>query len=235
MLAAGLSTDSMQRDDAGRVPQANVKGDCIMLRRLLLPMLATAALAGCATDYQYRNGNGDYYYGQPRVEYRYQGPGGYYGGYGFEYGYGGYGATYFYDRLGRLVYGYPGSYYGSPYYGGNGWYRPRPHQGHGDRNDHDDDAGNNHERPPPWRDLGRLQQRNQDENQNRYRDRDENGEARQPPIPRQESFSDETPRQQRPAPPASMNRERSESSSRMGGFIRGAVRPQGKHNAPPEE
>ena len=42
-----------------------------MLRNILLTAFAAATLAGCATDYAYRGGNGDYYYGQPRVEYRY--------------------------------------------------------------------------------------------------------------------------------------------------------------------
>jgi hypothetical protein len=197
-----------------------------MLRKLLLPMLATAALAGCATDYQYRNGNGDYYYGQPRVEYRNLGPGGYYGGFGLDYGYG---------RFGRLVYGYPGGYYGSPNYGGNGWYRPRPHRDHGDHDDHDRDdnppADNNHDRPPPWRDLGSLQQR--DENENGYRNRDDSQRPIRSPLP--QSYSEAPMRQQRSAPSAPMIRERSESSSRMGGFMGGAVRPQGKRNAPPEE
>ena len=31
-----------------------------MLRKFLLPALATALLAGCATDYTYRGGSGDY-------------------------------------------------------------------------------------------------------------------------------------------------------------------------------
>ncbi|MDI1252312.1 hypothetical protein [Thermomonas sp.] len=213
-----------------------------MLRKLLLPMLATAVLAGCATDYNYRNGNGDYYYGQPRVEYRNVGTNGYYGSFGLGYGSGGYGfeSSYYYDPFGRLVYGYPGGYYGSPYYGGNGWYRPRPHRGHGDRDDHDGDDndggnGNHSDRPPPWRDLGRLQQR--DEDQSGYRNRDDNGDYRQRPIrrPRQESLLEAPPRQQRPAPSAPVIRERSESSSRMGGFIGGAARTQGKRNTPPEE
>ncbi len=145
-------------------------GDRTMFRKLILPMLATAMLAGCATDYNYRGGNGDYYYGQPRVEYRYQGFGGfndgYYGGVGFGYGSAsfGYGPRAYYDPFGRLVYGYPGRYgYG------NGWYqqRPRTHREH-DRRDHDGrdqdghdghtrDDGNRHDRRPPWRNLGGLQ------------------------------------------------------------------------------
>lgn len=212
-----------------------------MLRKLLLPILATAALAGCATDYNYRGGNGDYYYGQPQVEYRDVGPGGFYGGFGLGYGYGGfgYGSSTYYDRFGRLVYGYPGSYgyYGSPYYRGNRWYRPRPHRGHGDHDDHDgNDENGNHEegthhdrRPPPWRDLGGLQQRDENENDGRNRN------DRQVRRPRSESFSEAPLRPQRPAAPAPMMRERSESSSRLGGFIGGAGHPRGKRTAPPEE
>lgn len=211
-----------------------------MLRRVLLTMLAAAAMAGCATDYNYRGGNGDYYYGQPRVEYRDVGPSGYYGGFGLGYGYGsygygygsygygshGFGATYYYDRFGRLVYGYPSGYYGSTYYGGNGWYGPRPHHGHGDQNDHPGDAneGNNHDRPAPWRDLGGLRQR------------DEDG-TRQRPMrqSRADAYSQAPIRPQISAPTAPMRRERSESSSRMGSFMGGVPRPEGKRKAPPEE
>lgn len=209
-----------------------------MLRKLLLPMLATAVLAGCATDYSYRNGNGDYYYGQPRVEYRQLGPSGFYGGYGLEFGYGryggsGYGPAYFYDRYGRLVYGYPGGYYGSPYYGGNGWYRPRPNHGHGEPNDHGGDANNpnRNDRPPPWRDLGGLQQR--DENKGGFRNRDD----RQRPMRRPSATSnpDASTRPQRSSAPAPVIRQRSEPSSRTGGFINRSSRPQGKRSAPPVE
>lgn len=125
-----------------------------MFRTILLSALAAATLAGCATDYSYRNGGGgDYYYGQPRIEYRYYGPQGFYGSYGYgSYGYGGY-AGYYHDRYGRLVYGNP--YYGYPYrYGGQWWYRPRPPHGHdGDHHDddHDDDRD---DRRPPWRNIG---------------------------------------------------------------------------------
>lgn len=209
-----------------------------MLRRLLLTMLATVAMAGCATDYNYRGGNGDYYYGQPRVEYRDLGPSGYYGGFGLGYGYGsygygsygygrhGFGATYYYDRFGRLVYGYPGGYYGSAYYGGNGWYGPRSPQDHGDQNDHDgdDNQANNHERPAPWRDLGRLWQRDEDGNRQQLMRKS-----------RPDSYSQAPIRQQSPAPTAPVMRERSGSSSRMSSFIGGVARPQGKRNAPPEE
>jgi len=93
-----------------------------MKRTAFLPLAASLAvlLAGCVSDYQYRQGNGDYYYGQPSVEYRDYGYGGYgYGGYGypggwsgrlgFGYGYGGYGYPY-------GGYGYPYGGYGYPWY-----------------------------------------------------------------------------------------------------------------------
>lgn len=202
-----------------------------MFRKLLLPMLATAALAGCATDYGYRNGNGDYYYGQPRVEYNY--PNGYFGEIGLGYGYGGFGASYYYDRFGRLVYGIPGGYYNSPYYGGNGWYRPRPHKGHGDRDHHDDDhrANNTDERPPPWRDLGGLQQRDQNESGDPNRDNRERPMRR----PRPASSQDAPMRPQRSAESAPVIRERGESSSRMGGFIDRATRNHSKHTPAQQE
>ncbi|MEO6228207.1 MAG: hypothetical protein ABIO61_10195 [Thermomonas sp.] len=197
-----------------------------MLRKLLLPILVTAAISGCATDYNYRGGNGDYYYGQPRVEYRTQGSSGYYGNFGY-----GYGGNYYYDRFGRVVYGAPGGYYGYPYYGGNGWYRPRPHRGHGDRDDHDTDdgPGDHQNRPPPWRDLGGLQ------------DRDENGDGapgqRQRPMRpgRPTTSSDALIRTQRTERSPPVIRERNESSSRMGGFIEGATRSRDKRNPTPQD
>lgn len=208
-----------------------------MLRRLLLPLLATAVLAGCATDYRYRGGHGDYYYGQPRVEYRYLGQSGYYGGFGLGYGGYGYGATYYYDRFGRLVYGYPGGYYGSTYYGGNNRYRPQ--RRHGDRDDHDDrhdrddrgDRGDHADRPPPWRDFGGLQRQGDNEGRNRNRD------AREQPMRRSRPASglDAPMRQQRSAPSAPTIRERSESPSRSGGFGNSAPRPRGRRNVPAEE
>ncbi len=154
--AAGLSTDSTRRTEAGKAPT----GDTTMLRKFLLPGLAVAALAGCATDYAYRGGNGDYYYGQPRVEYRYYGGYAPYGGY-LGYGYGG---GYYYDRYGRLVYASPfGGYYGYPYAQGGWWYSPRPGHGHhdhgGDDNDGDEHDGDRSDRPPPWRDIGGVQPR----------------------------------------------------------------------------
>lgn len=214
-----------------------------MLRKLLLPMLATAMLAGCATDYRYRGGNGDYYYGQPRVEYRNMGPGGFYGGIGIGsgiggYGYGsyggfGFGQAYYYDRYGRLIHGYPNGYFGSPYYGGNGWYRPRPNHGHGDHNDHDGDTNgaDRNDRRPPWRDLRGLQTRDPDENVERDR------EGRQRPMQRSQpgSSRDAPMRTQPQRESAPVMRERSGSSSRIGGFSGGATRPQGKRSEPPAE
>lgn len=219
----------MQQADAGPVLHEIATGDRIMLRKLLLPMLATAALAGCATGYQYRGGQGDYYYGQPQVEYRHSGPNGFYGDIGLGYGFGGYGygpgASYFYDRHGRLVYGYPGRYYGSPYYGRGGWYPPRPPRGH-------DDGDNRQERPPPWRDLGQLQQRVPDEGG--YRNPD--GRERQDRRARPESSRDAPMRTQRvPAPAVRERGERSQPSSRMGGFIGDASRSRGTRETRPEE
>ncbi len=192
-----------------------------MLRKLLLPMLATVALAGCATDYQYRGGQGDYYYGQPQVEYRNSGPSGFYGDIGYGYGMGGFGygigASYFYDRFGRLVYGYP-SRYGSPYYRRGGWYPPRPPRGHGhgDRDNQHGDGDNRQDRPPPWRDLGQMQPRDRDGQE--YRNR----EVREQQVqrPRQESYRDPPMRSQRAPATAPTMRERRESSPLMGGGAR---------------
>lgn len=89
-----------------------------MKRTGFLPLAAASVavlLAGCVSDYQYREGAGDYYYGQPSVEYRDYGDYGY-GGYGYPggwgasigYGYGGYGYPY-------GGYGYPYGGYGYPY------------------------------------------------------------------------------------------------------------------------
>lgn len=126
-----------------------------MFRNILLSALAAATLAGCATGYSYRNGNGgDYYYGQPRTEYRYHDPYGYYD----SYGYGAYAPGYYYDRYGRLVYGSFYGYYGyPPGYGSHWWYRPRPPQGHGgEHHDHGGDGhgGDRNDRRPPWRNFG---------------------------------------------------------------------------------
>ncbi len=100
-----------------------------MFRKILLPIAATALLAGCVTTapYGYRGGGqGDYYYGSPSTEYRYHGV---YPGYGSPY-YGPYRPGFY----GSLRYGYPGGYYGRPYYGHPYYgypyqrpiYRPRP-------------------------------------------------------------------------------------------------------------
>lgn len=98
-----------------------------MIRRLLVPLAATALLAGCVTSapYGYRgDGQGDYYYGAPTVEYRYHDM---YPGYGDPYygpyrpglsvwgGYGYYGRPYYGPYYGNPYYRYP--YYGNPYYG----------------------------------------------------------------------------------------------------------------------
>lgn len=124
-----------------------------MLRKLLLPAFAAAALAGCATDYAYRGGHGgDYYYGQPGVDYRYHDPYGY-------YGFGSYAPGYYYDRFGRLMWGYPYGHYGSPYGYGSWWYRSR-HDGRDHDHDHDHDGdhqgGDRNDRLPPWRNPGAL-------------------------------------------------------------------------------
>lgn len=169
-----------------------------MLRKLLLPMLATAVLAGCATDYRYRGGQGDYYYGQPHIEYRRSGAAGFYGdlGYGLGgFGYG-FGATFFYDRHGRLVYGSPGNYYGFPYYGRGHWYPHRPHRGNGDGRNQQGDGDKSQEVPPPWRDLGRYQQR--DSGDDIYRNREARERLDQPA--RSMSRRDAPMRAQRPSP-----------------------------------
>lgn len=205
-----------------------------MLRKLLIPMLVTVALAGCATDYRYNGGNGDYYYGSPQVEYRYLGPGGYYGGaygafgpygpgYG-GYGYGGYGygATYYYDAFGRLVYGYPGRYgYG------NTWYRVRPNRGHhgGTRDDGDVEVGESRQNaPPPWRNLGGLQQRN---GVNERNDDDRGQRAtEQRFLPNPISAPSRVRQRSVPVTPTAspMIRERSQFTPRLEGGSRGSGR-----------
>ena len=172
-----------------------------MLRKILLPALAIATLAGCATGYSYRGGSGDYYYGQPSVEYRY------YGGYGYGgIGNYGYGQGYYLDSFGRPVYGYPYGYYGGRYPSYPYGHGPRPSSGHG----HDGDHHGDHDGPPPqddhrpgnrppWRDIGRL------------RDRDDDGQDR----PRRLGQPEASPEMQRLAPRAQPSapamRERSES------------------------
>ena len=92
-----------------------------MIRKLLVPLIAAAALSGCASDYYHRgSGGGDYYYGSPAHSTYYGAPysslgygaGGWYGGVG--YGYNRYPPY-------RRHYGY-GGWGGSPYYGGLGYY-----------------------------------------------------------------------------------------------------------------
>jgi len=180
-----------------------------MLRNVLLSALAATTLAGCATDYAYRNGNGgDYYYGQPRVEYRYHDP----------YGYGGY----YYDGYGRLLYGSPFGFYGYPYGGyGSWWYRPRPHHGHGDHDQDQDDDGDQADRRPPWRDFGEMRPRpprtaNDDGEDARPRVRRQAMPRAMPmpmPAPRRESRMIESP-----MPRASNGT----GGSRMGRVIRNA-------------
>lgn len=196
-----------------------------MLRKILLPALAAAALAGCATDYAYRGGNGgDYYYGQPRVEYRYDMP---YGGYG---AYGNYGPRYFYDRYGRLVYGNPYAYYGygaygygAPYYGYPYGNRPRPP--HGGGHGHGNGGNNGHQPPPqeqanpdrkpPWRDFGGLvrppeRPMNPERNEVRPRGQEAGGD-RPLRLPQ---------RQERPATPTPSARGEGGGGSRLGRVIR---------------
>lgn len=181
-----------------------------MFRKLLLPALAIATLAGCATGYSYRDGSGDYYYGRPSVEYRHYGGIGYggYGGYGYG-GFGIFGGSYSLDVFGRPLYGYPYGYYGRPTFGYPYWHAPRPPhrpgQGHGGH-----DGGGHHGPPPahgdyrpgrkpPWRDLGRIHQRGEGEGIN----------------PRRAGQPDARPMTQRAPPPvrssAPVNRERRES------------------------
>jgi hypothetical protein len=101
-----------------------------MVRKFLLPALLASTLAGCATNYYYRDAGhgGGYYYGDPVVEYDYYGGYGY-GGYG--YGWYGYGWPPFYSSwYGYGHYGFPYSHWGDPYpyywpYYGDGYWNPR--------------------------------------------------------------------------------------------------------------
>jgi hypothetical protein len=114
------------------------------LRALVLPGLAGALLAGCATGYSYRSGPGDYYYGQPQVEYRD------YGMYGYGPGWGWYGAPYPYYWG-----GYPyGPYWGPPYWVHRHVVRPPtpitpPPPGHAPGPRPGDLTGDRTDRPPP--------------------------------------------------------------------------------------
>lgn len=107
-----------------------------MFRKLLVPLAASALLAGCITTapYGYQGDErGDYYYGSPSVDYRYDGYSGYGGGYP-GYGYPGYGngSSYYGPyRPGISIYGtygYPGYGYGGYGYGG---YSPYSGYGYG--------------------------------------------------------------------------------------------------------
>lgn len=173
-----------------------------MIRKLLLPAIAVATLAGCVTQPGYR----DVGYGHSRVEYRRIDP---YGAYGYP-----------------PVYGYYG-YYGSPYYGyPYGVYRPphppRPphgsgHDGHhggdhdGDHHDGDHpghaqppDPRDGDDRRPPWRNPRGMVERPRSD------DRDVRQPLRAPPV-----------RSQRE--PAPMPRVRSERApSAMGNAVRRA-------------
>lgn len=191
----------MDRHDAGGATQGN---EHAMTRKLLLlPAIAAALLAGCATyGYDYRGGGGgDYYYGAP----------GYYGndGYGYPYGYGGYGYPY--------GYGYPG--YGAPYWGGGYYYIPshhggsHHHGGHGGRDDDDHQApppGQGQQQPdrprPPWRDLGRA-------------GRAQAASKLQPPAEVREASP---PRMRMPVPVRPAASERAPSFPRVGGRKRDA-------------
>ena len=192
-----------------------------MIRKFLLPALAIATLAGCATGYSYRGGNGDYYYGQPSVEYRYYGGYGGYGSYGFgSGGFGGFGQGYYLDIFGRPVYGYPYGNYGRPYSGYPHGHGPRPPHGPGHGHGHGGDHDHDHDDPPPvhggqrpgnkppWRDLGRIPERGDDE----------------PSRPRWLGQPDARPMVQRSQPPARpatpVMRERSEP--RPAGMVRGS-------------
>ena len=132
-----------------------------MFRRFLVPLAATALLAGCVTTapYGYRgDGQGDYYYGAPTTEYRYHSM---YPGYGYPYygpyrpglsvwgsfGYGGYyGRPYYGNPYYGGYYGYP--YYGNPYYGYPRGYRPRR-----------DTQGTNQPNGGAWRNLDEITRR----------------------------------------------------------------------------
>ena len=179
-----------------------IDGDPTMLRKLLLPVLAAATLAGCATDYAYRGGNGDYYYGQPRTEYRYYDPYGYYGGYA---------PGYYYDRYGRLIYGGAYGYY-RPYYYGGWWQAPRPRPGHHGQDGDDDDHGDTTGRRPPWRDIGRMVPRTPGEENSR------------PRAGRQATPFMIPPQREQPmaAPPIPRMRGDEGGGSRMGRVIRNA-------------
>jgi hypothetical protein len=126
------------------------RGSHAMLRKFLLPALATrpcwpvarpttpiAAAAATTTTVARRSSTArSGRTGTPAS-------GGYFG-YGI-----GYGA---YGPYGLFGYGYPYGYYGSPYWGP--WHPRPPRPGHGHGNGDADADGD--DRPPPWRDFGRM-------------------------------------------------------------------------------
>ena len=179
-----------------------------MFRKLLLPLAATALLAGCVTSapYGYRDGaQGDYYYGAPSVEYRYRGAYGdpyygpyrpgfsLYGSYGYPYGRSYYGNPYYGNPYYRYPYGYP---YGYP----RPVYRPRPDGNHSNR----PDGG-------PWRNLEDVVRRR----------RGMEGTPQGSPTP-------SMPQIARPEPgsfgPAARPRAGGDEGSAVGGMIRRARR-----------
>jgi hypothetical protein len=175
-----------------------------MIRKLLIPLAATALLAGCVTTapYGYRGGGqGDYYYGSPSVDYRYHGA---YPGYG-------YGSPYYGPyRSGISVWGR----YGSPYYYGPSYYTyPRYYPRPVPRPNHPGDHRPRVDRPDgaPWRNPGGLTQRPRN---------DDGGNRRPPPqIARPEGGS-------RPAP--AIRPRGGDGGSPMGEMIRRARRDAGQ-------
>lgn len=132
----------------------------LMIRKLSIAVLATAALSGCMTSgYGYRGGSGDYYHGRPATHSGYGAPygnlgygypGGWYGG--VSYGY--FGGHYNYGPYRDPFYRVPGYYY-SPYYP---IHRPpvvvvrppaQPRPPRIDRPEQPRPVSN----PPPWRDI----------------------------------------------------------------------------------
>lgn len=176
-----------------------------MFRKLLLPLAATALLAGCVTTapYGYRDGaQGDYYYGAPSVDYRYR-------GYGDPYSYGpyrpgisvygryGYGYPYYSPYYRNPYYGYP--YYGYPYGYPRPVYRPRP-----GTPDHRPDGS-------PWRHLDGAVRRRQPE-----------GGTAGVPTPSVPQVTRPDPGSFTPAPRPRVGGD--EGGSTMGGMIRRARR-----------
>ena len=182
-----------------------------MIRKLILPALAIALLAGCSA-YQYRGGaSGDYYYGQPSGDYNV------YGGYGSSpYGWGGGGYGYSpYGNAGYYAPGYyPPTYYPPVYYPRYPHYPQRPPHKPGPKPG-DNNGGNVPgpgqvpDRPrPPWRDLGGMSERaGQGDAGNVLRRREEEGQrAPIPATPRGPQVEQRAPIQPLPAGRASRPR-----------------------------